>query len=298
MQASQPRRAFTEDSWQKASSSWTHHSVSPGLLTLPGRSWLLAVQHWESQRENGTFWAEGRRTSQSPAFGSNAQSSRNFSFSSCQSSVVTTTSESVLGVGESLQELESVLEKRGVDREVIKKQLTRLDKTASPGPAPPQALVAQPLQSQVEALEQLGPVQEEEIDVVVRRQPGRQACAKVKEPRAQELKELPDGFNVCEAVQSKTLSQVGILLDGSRSRLLLCTRTKDHSNLGNTSKRKCASVAAQPCSHQCHKTVAQIRIRLRYGCFLVYVVQSSVQPLQLPPPPFFLLSALFSTFRL
>ena len=32
---------------------------------------------------------------------------------------------------------------------------------------------------------------------------------------------------------------------------------------GNTSTRKCASVAAQPCSDQCLKTVAQTRIRPR-----------------------------------
>ena len=48
---------------------------------------------------------------------------------------------SVLGEGESLQELGLFLEKRGVDREVNKKQLTRLDKTASLGPGKPQALV-------------------------------------------------------------------------------------------------------------------------------------------------------------
>ena len=43
----------------------------------------------------------------------------------------------------------------------------------------------------------------DEIDVVVRRQPGRQACANIKESRAQALKELPDGFYVCEAGRSK-----------------------------------------------------------------------------------------------
>ena len=41
---------------------------------------------------------------------------------------------SVLGGGESLQELESFLEKRGVDRETIKKQLSRLDRSVSPKP--------------------------------------------------------------------------------------------------------------------------------------------------------------------
>ena len=98
----------------------------------------------------------------------------------------------VLGEGESLQELGSFLEKRGVDRGAIKKQLTRMDTTVSQGPAPPQALETQPMQVQVEALEeemvQLGPVPEEEIDVVVRRQPGRQAFANIKESRAQALK--------------------------------------------------------------------------------------------------------------
>ena len=95
----------------------------------------------------------------------------------------------------------TLLEKRGVGREAIQKQLTRL------GQAPPQALETQPLQVQVEALEvelaRLGPVPEEEIDLVVRRQPGRQACANIKESRAQALKELPDGFYVCEAGRSK-----------------------------------------------------------------------------------------------
>ena len=114
---------------------------------------------------------------------------------------------SVLGKGESLQELESFLEKGGVDRETIKKQLTRLDMTASPGPAPPQATVTQPLQAQVEALEeemlQLGPCQEEEVDVVVRKHTKRQACANIKESRAQALNELPHGFYVCEAGRSK-----------------------------------------------------------------------------------------------
>ena len=60
---------------------------------------------------------------------------------------------------------------------------------------------------QVEALEeemvQLDPVPEDELDVVVRRQPGRQACANIKESRAQAPKELPDGFYVCEAGSSK-----------------------------------------------------------------------------------------------
>ena len=53
---------------------------------------------------------------------------------------------------------------------MVKKQLAKLDKTVSPGPAPTHAMETQPLQVQVEALEeemvQLGPVPEEEIDVV------------------------------------------------------------------------------------------------------------------------------------
>ena len=50
---------------------------------------------------------------------------------------------------------------------------------------------------------QLGPVPDGEIDVVVRRQPGRQACANIMETRAQVMKELLDGFYVCEAGRSK-----------------------------------------------------------------------------------------------
>ena len=63
------------------------------------------------------------------------------------------------------------------------------------------------MQAQVEALEeeivQLGPVPEDKVDVVVRKQPGRQACANIKETRAQVVKELPDGFYVCEDGRSK-----------------------------------------------------------------------------------------------
>ena len=80
---------------------------------------------------------------------------------------------SVLGEGESLQELESFLEKRGVSRDAIKKQLMKLDKAALPGLALPQDTESQPLQVQVEALEeemvQLDPVPKDELDVVVRR---------------------------------------------------------------------------------------------------------------------------------
>ena len=94
---------------------------------------------------------------------------------------------SILGEGAFLQELESFLEKRGVDREATTRQLTRLYKKVSPVPAPLQDTETQSLQAQAEALEeemvQLVPVPEEEIDVVVRRQPGRQACANVKESR-------------------------------------------------------------------------------------------------------------------
>ena len=117
-----------------------------------------------------------------------------------------------------------------MDREAIKKQLTRLDKAASPGPAPPQATETQPLQTQVEALKeemvQLGPVPEEEI----------------------EERNAGTGWGA-----------VGWFLE----RTTFCTRTEDHSCFGNTSTRKCASAAARPCSHQCHKTVDQTRIRPR-----------------------------------
>ena len=90
----------------------------------------------------------------------------------------------------------------------------------SPVPAPPQDTETQLLQVQVEALEeevvQLGPVPGEETDVVVRRQPGRQACGNFKESRAQAL-ELPDGFFVCEAGRSKAkrVHRLGVLLDGA-----------------------------------------------------------------------------------
>ena len=70
---------------------------------------------------------------------------------------------SVLGEGGSLQEFESFLEKRGTERESIKKQLSRLDRTASPKPSIPQGTETQPFQVQLEALEEemeLGPVQE------------------------------------------------------------------------------------------------------------------------------------------
>ena len=114
---------------------------------------------------------------------------------------------SVLGEGESLQELEAFLEKRGVDRDTIKRQLAKLDKAETPGQVPTEGTEADPFQSQVAALEedmlQLEPIPDDEIDVVVRRQPGRQACANIKESRAQALKELPDGFYVCEAGRSK-----------------------------------------------------------------------------------------------
>ena len=83
------------------------------------------------------------------------------------------------------------LEKRGVSRDAIKKQLMKLDKAETFDQVPTEGTEADPLQSQVAALEedmlQLEPVPDEEIDVVVRRQPGRQACANIKEPRAQAL---------------------------------------------------------------------------------------------------------------
>ena len=80
--------------------------------------------------------------------------------------------------------------------------LSRLNRTAfSPNPE------TQPLQTQLESLEEsmehMGPVQAEEMDLPTRKQPGRLACASIKESRAQALQELPDGFCVCEAGRSK-----------------------------------------------------------------------------------------------
>ena len=51
---------------------------------------------------------------------------------------------------------------------------------------------------------QLGPVPPEEVDLPSRKLPGRQACSSIKESRQQALKELPDGFYVCEAGRSKS----------------------------------------------------------------------------------------------
>ena len=65
---------------------------STGPLTLPGRSWLRAVQRWESQKLNATCWAGGHRTSQTHTLGSSAHLSRNSNCSSCQSSVAATIS--------------------------------------------------------------------------------------------------------------------------------------------------------------------------------------------------------------
>ena len=50
----------------------------------------------------------------------------------------------------------------------------------------------------------LGPVPDEEVDLLVRTQPGRQACANIKDSREQALKELRDGFYDCEAGRSKS----------------------------------------------------------------------------------------------
>ena len=61
---------------------------------------------------------------------------------------------SVLGEGESLQELEAFLEKRGVDRDTIERQLTKLDKAGTPGQVHTEGTEADPLQSQVAALEE------------------------------------------------------------------------------------------------------------------------------------------------
>ena len=175
---------------------------------------------------------------------------------------------------------------------MIKKQLTRLDKTAPPGPAPPQALEAQPLQSQVEALKeemvQLGPVQEEEVDVVVRRQPGRLACANIKESQAQALKELPDGFYVCEAGRSKAirLHKLGYCWMVPR---VDYSAYSYKGPLMPREQRESVQALQRSLVHT-NATRQGLRLgsvhghRLRYGCHLLCVVQSSVQPLQPPPP--------------
>ena len=191
-----------------ATTTRLHSGLVADGQQLPDRSWPLAVQHWESQRQNETLWAGRRRTSQTPAFGSNAHSSRNFSFLSCQSSLVATTSARSWEKESRCKNWLLSWRRQGwtesgsrsnspdlTSRRFREQHLFR------------QALEAQPLQLQVDTLEEgavrLGPVQEEEADAVVRRQPGRQACANIKESRAQSLKELPDGFHVCEAGRFK-----------------------------------------------------------------------------------------------
>ena len=104
---------------------------------------------------------------------------------------------------------------------MIKKQLIRLDKAASPGPSSGHGGTAVAGAEALEEMVQFAPVPEEVIDVVARRLPGRQACANIVESRAQALKELPD----------ETHAQVGELLDGSRSGLLsVLVRRSTHAS--------------------------------------------------------------------
>ena len=89
--------------------------------------------------------------------------------------------------------------------------------------------------------------------MVVRRQPGLRKRQGILSPSVC-LRGWP--------VQGQPLAQVGMLLDGSGSGLLrvLVQRT---AHASGTRTKKCASVAALPCSHQSHRTVDQTLIRPR-----------------------------------
>ena len=162
---------------------------------------------------------------------------------------------SVLAEGESLQGLDSFFEKRGVDREAVKKQLTRLAKTAAPGPGGPAVAVAG--RSTGRRNGAVGP-RKRLTWSFGQPAPSLRKHQGIPSPNVERAsRRLPclRGW----PVQGKTLAQVGILLEGAQSGLL-CVLV---SCLGNTSTRKCACAAAQPCSYQCHRTVAQTRIRPR-----------------------------------
>ena len=93
---------------------------------------------------------------------------------------------------------------------------------------------------------ELDPVQDEEVDVPGWKQAGRQACANIKESWEQALKELPDGFCVCEAGRSKAtrLHKLGYcwMVPG----VDYFVQSKGGSCLRNTSMRRCASAGALP----------------------------------------------------
>ena len=83
--------------------------------------------------------------------------------------------------------------------------------------------------------------------------------AQIKESRAQALKELSDGFNVCEAGRRNACTgwdTVGWFREWT-------TRSTGCSCVRSTSTRWCASAAAQHCSHQSHEKVAPTQTRPR-----------------------------------
>ena len=193
---------------------------------------------------------------------------------------------SVLGEGESLQELESLLEKIGVDREAIKKQLSRLDKSVSPKPSVSQKPETQPVQVQLDSLEdemvESGPLQDEEVEVPTRKQPGRQVCANIKESREQALKELPDGFCLYEAGSSKSkrLHRLGhrwmvpgvvYFVYSFKGPLL----PQEHE-YEEVCKRLQRSLLHTKITRQWLRHGSVHGHRLRSGCLLVRVVQSSI----------------------
>ena len=178
MRASQPQRAFTEDFWQKASSFLTGLSASTGLLTCPGRSAPPAVQHWGSQRLNETCWAGGLKTSQTPYVRLQRTLVQKLQLlvvvmMSAQSVVVNrvcarTPNHSWRREASGLERRWRSSSARSTDQSLRNLQFRRTrTETLS-------------VQVQLDALEEemveLGPLQDEEVDVPSRKQPGRQAC--------------------------------------------------------------------------------------------------------------------------
>ena len=200
MRASQPRRAFTEDSWQKASSFWTWLRLLDSSLSPVVHGHLLhSTGVAKAERNVLGRWAQNQPDTYVPMM-----SARSWEKGSlCKNS------------------------NHSWRREEWTEKLSRSSflglTTASPKRATPQDPETQPFQMQLEALEEemvdLGAVQEEEVDVPSRKLSGHQACANIKESREQALKELPDGFYVCEdgRYKAKRLHRLGQLLDGSGS---------------------------------------------------------------------------------
>ena len=123
-----------------------------GLLTLPAHSCPHAVRHWALTRQRGTSWAGGLRTSQTCTSGSQRTLVQKLQI--LVVSVIRGRDDvsSVLAEGETLQEIEAFLEKRGMDEKSIKKQLCKLDRIVSPAQAVPLSAASQPLQSQLKEL--------------------------------------------------------------------------------------------------------------------------------------------------